>query len=136
MNGTGSGGGSGDGPGAGKLYGAGVPPRAWLPDVGPEDEDPLAGTVTGLDVPEATAAEVIGVLVRMLGTTAPAGLPDPEAVLIARVFVVDEHPSAVRWSEDERRSVAELAAALVASRGEEGVEALVRELRDAARGNG
>ncbi|MET9347283.1 hypothetical protein [Streptomyces termitum] len=138
MNGAGEGAGDGGGPGSGarEAYGAGVPPRAWLPDVGPEDEDPLAGAVTGLDVPEATATEVTGVLVRLLGTTAPAGLPDPEALLIARVLVVDEHPSAARWSEDERRSVAGLTAALVARHGEEGVEALVRELRGAGRGDG
>ncbi|GHB06773.1 hypothetical protein ACIQRS_16090 [Streptomyces termitum] len=137
MNGAGEGAGDGGGPGSGarEAYGAGVPPRTWLPDVGPEDVDPLAGAVTGLDVPEATATEVTGVLVRLLGTTAPAGLPDPEALLIARVFVVDEHPSAARWSEDERRSVAGLTAALVARHGEEGVEALVRELRGAGRGD-
>ncbi|MFF0486604.1 hypothetical protein [Streptomyces sp. NPDC004435] len=115
--------------------GAGALPRAWLPDVGPEDEDPLDGTVTGLDVPEATAAEVTAALVRLLGTAAPAGPPDPEALMIARVFVVDEHPSAARWSEGERRSVAGAAAVLVARRGEEGVEALVRELRGAERGD-
>lgn len=114
---------------------AGALPRAWLPDVGPEDEDPLGGTVTGLDVPEATAAEVTAALVRLLGAAAPAGPPDPEALLIARVFVVDEHPSAARWSEGERRSVAGAAAVLVARRGEEGVEALVRELRGAERGD-
>lgn len=122
--------------GIGEAYEAGALPRAWLPDIGPEDEDPLGGTVTGLDVPEATAAEVTGALVRLLGATAPVGSPDPEALLIARVFVVDEHPSAARWTEGERRSVAGLAAALVAHRGEEGVEALVRELRGTARGDG
>ncbi|MFE7513168.1 hypothetical protein ACFU8I_18390 [Streptomyces sp. NPDC057540] len=121
--------------GIGGAYEVGTLPRAWLPDVGPEDEDPLGGAVTGLDVPEATAAEVTGVLVRLLGATAPVGSPDPEALLIARVFVVDEHPSAARWSEGERRSVAGLAAVLVAHRGEEGVEALVRELRASARGD-
>ncbi|MFF2774443.1 hypothetical protein ACFVU3_06010 [Streptomyces sp. NPDC058052] len=140
MHGDGEGAGTGAedgfGFGTGGAYEARGLPRAWLPDVGPEDEDPLDGTVTGLDVPEATAAEVTGVLVRLLGTTAPVGSPDPEALLIARVFVVDEHPSAARWSEGERRSVAGLAAALVARRGEEGVEALVRELRGTARGDG
>ncbi|WP_030748928.1 hypothetical protein [Streptomyces griseus] len=122
--------------GTGGVYGRGALPRAWLPDVGPEDEDPLGGSVTGLDVPEATAAEVTGALVRLLGSAVPVGAPDPETLLIARVFVVDEHPSAARWSEGERRSVAGLAAALVARRGEEGVEALVRELRRGARGDG
>ncbi|MFC7795403.1 hypothetical protein [Streptomyces cinereoruber] len=115
--------------------GAWALPRAWLPDVGPEDEDPLGGAVTGLDVPEATAAAVAGALVRLLGTTAPAVAPDPGALLIARVFVVDEHPSAAGWSEEERRSVAGLAATLVARRGEEGIEALVRELCDGAHGD-
>lgn len=136
--GTGAEEGDGDGlaTGIGGAYEVGALPRAWLPDVGPEDEDPLGGTVTGLDVPEATAAEVTGALVRLLGSTVPVGSPDPEALLIARVFVVDEHPSAARWSEGERRSVAGLAAVLVARRGEEGVEALVRELRRGARGDG
>ncbi|MEU4081853.1 hypothetical protein DEJ45_01030 [Streptomyces venezuelae] len=142
--GTGDGAGEDDGGGfaigigfgVGGVYEAGALPRAWLPDIGPEDDDPLGGTVTGLDVPEATAAEVTGALGRLLGATAPVGSPDPEALLIARVFVVDEHPSAVRWSEGERRTVAGLAAALVAHRGEEGVEALVRELRRTARGDG
>ncbi|MFE1440162.1 hypothetical protein [Streptomyces sp. NPDC058739] len=103
--------------------------RVWLPGVGPQDVDPLSGAVTGLDVPQATAYEVEGALLRLLGSAHPAGAPDPEARLIARVFVVDEHPSAADWSEGERRSVAGLAAVLVARYGEEGVAALVRELR-------
>ncbi|MFI5620561.1 hypothetical protein [Streptomyces sp. NPDC051567] len=111
-------------------------PRGWLPGVGPEDGDPLGGVVTGLDVPEATASEVADALARLLGPASPADAPGPEARLIARVFVVDEHPSAAGWSEGERRSVAELAAVLVARYGEEGVEALVRELRGEPRGDG
>ncbi|MER8236231.1 hypothetical protein [Streptomyces sp. NPDC094049] len=108
--------------------------RTWLPGVRPEDGDPLAGSVTGLDVPEASASEVVEALTRLLGPAAPEGPPEREALLIARVFVVDEHPSAGGWSEAERRSVAELAAVLVARYGEEGVEALVRELRGEPRG--
>ncbi|MFE3073308.1 hypothetical protein [Streptomyces sp. NPDC059247] len=108
--------------------------RTWLPGVRPEEGDPLGGAVTGLDVPEATASEVVDALARLLGSAAPVGPPEPEARLIARVFVVDEHPSAGGWSEAERRSVAELAAVLVARYGEEGVEALVRELRGEPRG--
>ncbi|MFI8828920.1 hypothetical protein [Streptomyces sp. NPDC053431] len=110
--------------------------RAWLPGVGPEDGDPLGGAVTGLDVPEATASEVAEALARLLGSGSPADVPGPEERLIARVFVVDEHPSAAGWSEGERRTVAGLAAVLVARYGEEGVEALVRELRGESRGGG
>lgn len=110
--------------------------RAWLPGVAPEDGDPLGGTVTGLDVPEATASEVVDALARLLGTASPAEVPEPGARLIARVFLVDEHPSAAGWSEGERRSVTELAAVLVARHGEEGVEALARQLRGDPRGGG
>ncbi|MFE5300901.1 hypothetical protein [Streptomyces sp. NPDC056632] len=110
--------------------------RTWLSGAGPEEVDPLGGSVTGLDVPEATASEVADALAALLGSAAPADPPEPEALTIARVFVVDEHPSAAGWSEGERRSVAELAAVLVARYGEEGVEALVRELRGEPRGGG
>ncbi|MFF0205159.1 hypothetical protein [Streptomyces sp. NPDC005017] len=103
--------------------------RGWLPGVGPQDVDPLGGAVSGLDVPQATAYEVTGAILRLLGSAHPAGAPNPRARLIARVFVVDEHPSAAGWSEGERRSVAWLAAVLVAWYGDEGVTALVRELR-------
>ncbi|WP_435972354.1 hypothetical protein [Streptomyces sp. Qhu_M48] len=103
--------------------------RAWLPDVGPEDGEPPAGAATGLDVPEATASEVTDAVGRLLGRTASGEAPPPETRLIARVFVVDEHPSAGGWSEEERRSVAGLVAVLLARHGDEGVEALVRALR-------
>ncbi|MEW1700839.1 hypothetical protein ACIQCR_32920 [Streptomyces sp. NPDC093249] len=118
----------------GRAPGGWALPHAWLPGVRPEDGDPLGGAVTGLDVPEAAASEVVDALARLLGSAPPDGPPEPEARLIARVFVVDEHPSAGGWSEAERRSVAELAAVLVARYGEEGVEALVRELRGEPRG--
>ncbi|MFE2012631.1 hypothetical protein [Streptomyces sp. NPDC059491] len=109
---------------------------AWLPGVGPGDGDPLGGAVTGLDVPAATASEVADALARLLGTAAPDEVPEPGARLIARVLVVEEHPSAAGWTERQRRSVTELAAVLVARHGEEGVEALVRELRGERRGRG
>jgi hypothetical protein len=110
--------------------------RGWLSDVCPEDGDPLGGAITGLDVPEAPASEVADALARLLGPARGADAPEPEARLIARALVVDEHPSAARWSGSERRSVAELAAVLVARYGEEGVEALVRELRGEPRAGG
>ncbi|MFG3345732.1 hypothetical protein ACGF1Z_11805 [Streptomyces sp. NPDC048018] len=112
-----------------EAYEVGALLRTWLPGVSPEEADPLGGAVAGLDVPEATAVEVAGVLAGLLGPAARDEAPGPEALSVARVFVVDEHPSAAGWSEGERRSVAELAAVLVARYGEEGVEALVRELR-------
>lgn len=101
----------------------------WLSDTHPEGDDPLAGVATGLDVPEGTAAEVTDALTGLLGLTAPADAPPPEVVLIARVLVVDEHPSAGGWSEEERRTVTGLVAVLLTRHGEEGVEALVRALR-------
>lgn len=103
----------------------------WLSDTHPEDDDPLAGVTTGLDVPEGTAAEVTDALTGLLGLTAPAvaAAPPPEALLIARVLVVDEHPSAGSWSEEERRTVTGLVAVLLTRHGEEGVAALVRALR-------
>ncbi|WP_406333927.1 hypothetical protein OG814_08225 [Streptomyces zaomyceticus] len=103
--------------------------RDWLPDTRPEDGDPLAGTATGLDVPEATASEVTRVLARLLGPVSPVVPAPRETLLIARALVVDEHPSAGVWSEGERRAVIRLVAVLLVRHGEEGVESFVRALR-------
>ncbi|MBW5485631.1 hypothetical protein [Streptomyces bambusae] len=96
-------------------------------------DDPAAGTA--LDVPRAAAAEVTDAAARLLGlsprTRPPAGTGAhfDELCRIARVLVVDEHPSAARWSEVERATVTRWIAVLVARDGEDGVQALLGELR-------
>lgn len=123
--------------------------RSWLRDTVPAEEDPEpAATGTGLDVPEAAASQVTEAVTRLLGlSAAPGERPAPPAVpgaldsrsaapfdelcLLARVLVVEEHPSSAGWTEDEREVVTRWIAVLIGRRGDEGVEALLRELRRA-----
>ncbi|MFD3945150.1 hypothetical protein [Streptomyces sp. NPDC058579] len=102
--------------------------RSWSAHAVPAPDDPAAGTA--LDVPPAAVAEVTDAVLRLLGQPAgplPAG--SDELCRIARVLVVDEHPSAAGWTEAERVDVARWIAVLIARDGEEGVQSLVRELR-------
>jgi hypothetical protein len=112
--------------------------RSWPTDAAADD--PAAGTA--LDVPEAAAAEVSEAAARLLGLSGgavpPAGLVAfsglsaaqfDQLCLIARVLVVDEHPSSADWTEDERAAVARWTAVLIAHDAEDGVQALLRELR-------
>ncbi|MGW5848697.1 hypothetical protein ACWFQ8_12220 [Streptomyces sp. NPDC055254] len=122
--------------------------RSWLRDTVPAHDDPEpAAPRTGLDVPEAAASEVMDAVSRVLGlSTAPGGRPvmSPAALaalsgqsaalfgelcLLVRVLVVEEHPSAAGWTEDERRAVACWISVLIGRRGDDGVEAILRELR-------
>ncbi|MFD7729417.1 hypothetical protein ACFV6F_03390 [Kitasatospora phosalacinea] len=59
----------------------------------------------------------------------PDGLPEvPDALYrIARGLVVDEHPSAWRWTRAERNEVARWVALLMHRFGEDGVQELVAE---------
>ncbi|MGW2014939.1 hypothetical protein [Streptomyces sp. NPDC001927] len=113
---------------------------SWSEHTVPAADDPASGTA--LDVPPADAAEVtdavLGLLGRPAGPPPPAGPDAPggrsaalfdELCRIARALVVDEHPSAAGWTEDERVGVAHWTAILIARDGEEGVQALLRELR-------
>ncbi|MEV6954867.1 hypothetical protein [Streptomyces sp. NPDC051183] len=105
--------------------------RSWLRDTVPAEADtdpdsPAAGT--GLDVPEATAAQVTDAVTRLLGLSA-APSPSDELCLLARVLVVEEHPSSAGWTEDEQEAVTRWIAVLIGRRGDEGVEALLSELR-------
>ncbi|MCX4745822.1 hypothetical protein OG455_09845 [Kitasatospora sp. NBC_01287] len=85
-----------------------------------------------LPVPVASAAEVIDVARRL----ALLGLPDeqsqptppPELLRLAMALVVDEHPSAPTWSPADRGTLGAWVALLIARRGEDGVQHLIRAL--------
>ncbi|MFE4973700.1 hypothetical protein ACFRAR_16515 [Kitasatospora sp. NPDC056651] len=106
---------------------------AWLAD----EAEPAATRSTGAalpagwSVPAATAREVLATARRMAlhGLAGPARTtPGTDHLALARVLVVDEHPSAPTWSEDERAELAEWVAILVQRFGEEGVERLTAAL--------
>ncbi|MFG2845884.1 hypothetical protein ACGF12_22340 [Kitasatospora sp. NPDC048296] len=78
-------------------------------------------------VPPAAAREVVTTARRMaLGGLAGRARPTPGAddLLLARVLVVDEHPSAPTWTEDERAELAGWVAVLLRRFGEDGVQRL------------
>ncbi|MEU1284202.1 hypothetical protein [Kitasatospora sp. NPDC005856] len=90
----------------------------------------------GWSVPAATAREVVATARRMaLHGLAGQARPTPGAdhLVLARVLVVDEHPSAPSWSEAERAELAEWVAVLVRRFGEEGVERLTAALAAGSR---
>ncbi|MER8041270.1 hypothetical protein [Streptomyces sp. NPDC094032] len=127
--------------------------RSWGQDMDPAESGILPGAEaagrgygTGLDVPHADAAAVVGAVVRLLGAPAgpgrrPRGLAELAALsglpaerfaelrLLAQALVVDEHPSAPIWSAEERLEASSWVAVLIERRGDDGVAALVAELR-------
>ncbi|MFZ3474350.1 hypothetical protein ACODT3_04335 [Streptomyces sp. 4.24] len=126
--------------------------RGWLAataaeadTAGPGDPDGPgeAAGCTGLDVPPGDAETVTGAVRRLLGLpTARGGLSAllarssvsaagfAELRLLARALVVDEHPSAGRWTDTERLDVASWVALLLDRYGEDGVQWLVTALRE------
>lgn len=97
---------------------------------------PVEAGPAGLAVPEAGVEEVIAVARRLALRAVPAGRrgwprPDPGLLGVATALVVDEHPSAARWSGAERKRLATWVAVLIEHRGEDGVQELVRVLAGA-----
>ncbi|MBT2448635.1 hypothetical protein J7F03_16360 [Streptomyces sp. ISL-43] len=101
-----------------------------------------ASECTGLDVPPGDAAAVTGAVRALLGlASARGGLSAllarsslsaagfAELRLLAQALVVDEHPSAGRWTSTERLDVASWVALLLDRYGEDGVQWLVASLR-------
>ncbi|MFF4380794.1 hypothetical protein ACIQI7_03045 [Kitasatospora sp. NPDC092039] len=122
MNGTGEGRGTAaDEPEAREFIAALV--RSGAPSV--------AGPA-GLAVPEAAADEVIALARRLALRAVPEGRlwprPAPGLLGMATALVVDEHPSAPRWSAAERQRLATWVAMLIEHRGEDGVRELLRAL--------
>ncbi|MET8628046.1 hypothetical protein ABZW30_30625 [Kitasatospora sp. NPDC004669] len=105
--------------------------RAFIAALVREEAPSLPGT-PALAVPEGSVAEVTAVARRLALHVLPAGRrgpePAPELLELAAALVVDEHPSAPRWSAAERRRLAHWVAVLIEHRGEDGVQDLVREL--------
>ncbi|MFD8785905.1 hypothetical protein [Kitasatospora sp. NPDC059599] len=107
---------------------------AWLageaePPAGPARS---AGTLPpGWTVPPAPARDVVGTARRLAldglaGRACPA--PGPDDLLLARVLMVDEHPSAAAWTEEERVELTGWVAVLVRRFGEDGVQQLTAAL--------
>ncbi|WP_185921567.1 hypothetical protein [Streptomyces sp. WAC06614] len=55
----------------------------------------------------------------------PCPLPDAELRLIAEVMVVDEHPAAHLWADEDRAALAGWAAILIRRFGDDGVQRLL-----------
>lgn len=116
--------------------------RGWL-DGTPRPEDGACPDTPGLDVPPAAAATVITAVRGLLGPRALHTTPREltrltdrrfaDLRLLAEAMVVDEHPSASRWSAAERHEAAGWTAVLIEHHGDEGVERLLGVLRAAAR---
>ncbi|MET8546816.1 hypothetical protein ABZW03_40325 [Kitasatospora sp. NPDC004799] len=94
--------------------------------------EPSAAGPAGLAVPEAEAEEVIAVARRLALRAVPEGRwwprPEPGLLGVATALVVDEHPSAPRWSAAERQRLATWVAVLIEHRGEDGVGELLSAL--------
>ncbi|MFD9335088.1 hypothetical protein ACFWBF_11885 [Streptomyces sp. NPDC060028] len=118
--------------------------RGWLAATAPTHsaEPGDASGCTGLDVPPGDAAAVAGAVRGLLGLpSARGGLSAllgrsslsaagfAELRLLAQALVVDEHPSAARWTAAERLDVASWVALLLDRYGEDGVRWLVAALR-------
>lgn len=91
------------------------------------DPDPAAA----LPVPEADARTVVREARRLAqrglsGSVRP--VPDEGLTAVAEALVVDEHPSAHRWSEGERREAVRWVALLIERFGEDGVQELIMAL--------
>ncbi|MFG2905184.1 hypothetical protein ACGF13_09000 [Kitasatospora sp. NPDC048286] len=91
---------------------------------------PVAALPAAWVVPEAAAREVVATARRLAlrGLAGARPTPGADHLVLARVLVVDEHPSAPTWSERERAELAEWVAILVLRFGEEGVERLTAAL--------
>ncbi|MEV7598042.1 hypothetical protein AB0O91_11755 [Kitasatospora sp. NPDC089797] len=103
---------------------------SWLArDTGREDgpEGAAEALPSGWSVPPAPVREVLAVT-RRLALQGLAGRPRPTPgavdLLLARVLVVDEHPSAAGWSERERAELGDWVAVLIRRFGEAGVQRL------------
>ncbi|MDH6708729.1 hypothetical protein P3T27_005475 [Kitasatospora sp. MAA19] len=109
------------------LTGDAEPPAT--PSTGPAR--PAKALPAGWSVPPAAAREVVSTARRMAlqglaGRAWPA--PGPDRLRLARVLVVDEHPSAPSWTERERADLAAWIALLVRRFGEDGVQRLTAAL--------
>ncbi|MFD7455106.1 hypothetical protein [Kitasatospora sp. NPDC059827] len=112
----------------------------WLAeDAGRESTAAAAGDgpgPTGWGVPKAPARDVLavarGLAVRGLPALGPGGparsVPGADELLLARVLVVDEHPSAADWTEHERAELGGWVAVLIRRFGEAGVQRLTAAL--------
>ncbi|WP_157850079.1 MULTISPECIES: hypothetical protein [Kitasatospora] len=118
------------------LIGSWLAAEDGVPD-GPcaaPDADGKALATAGSGVPESAAREVAAVARRLaLGGPDEGGageLLEASAGLrgVARALVVDEHPSAGRWTRAERDEVARWVALLMHRFGEGGVQLLLAEL--------
>ncbi|MFB7473483.1 hypothetical protein [Kitasatospora sp. NPDC056184] len=107
----------------------------WLAAEPAEDDgragaDERAGS--GWAVPPADGAEVVAAARRLavdgLGRRGPRTVVPDGLRRIAEALVVDEHPSAARWSPLERAQAVEWVALLLHRFGEDGVAALTAEL--------
>nr|WSX47968.1 hypothetical protein OG409_02800 [Streptomyces sp. NBC_00974] len=118
---------------------------------------------TGLDVPEAEASTVVEAVRAVLGLAATPGgglRPEPPALsapapapapagpralsalsagrfaelrLLAWALVVEEHPSAARWTAEERLETESWCALLLERCGEDGTRRMVAALREESR---
>jgi hypothetical protein len=106
----------------------------WLAEDAGRDSAPERAAEagpTGWNVPPAPAREVVAVA-RRLAVQGLAGrawpVPAAAHLLLARVLVVDEHPSANGWTERERVELGGWVAVLMRRSGEEGVQRLTAAL--------
>ncbi|MEU8922425.1 hypothetical protein AB0D10_16025 [Kitasatospora sp. NPDC048545] len=115
---------------------------AWLagdaepaadPATGPSgtSAQPARALPPGWTVPRAGAREVVTTARRLAlhgvsGRARP--VPGTDELVLARVLVVDEHPSAPTWTERERVELAGWVAVLVRRFGEDGVQRLTAAL--------